>query len=520
MAGHEHFDVVIVGSGFAGTILARALHRRGLKVLLVERGRHPRFAIGESTTPLANFALERLARDYELPDLHQLSTHGRWRRAQPQLRCGLKRGFTFLRHQHGKPYTWHADSRLMVAASPDDELADTHWLRSDVDHFLVQRAVAEGVDTRDRTELTRAVFTADGVELESRGADPSQRSKRQHFTADAVVDGSGAGGFLASVLDLEDRSDLIPIRSGLLFAHFEGVQPLEAVAELGPSPYPYERAAVHHLIDEGWMYALPFDHGVVSAGIVLNADAEGNAPKDPQRDPAAAWQQVIDRYPTLAAQFAPATAPAGVHYLPRIQHRWARAAGPRWFLLPHSYAFYDPMFSTGIGWSLLAVERLAALLAGEQGSAEAYGRLLAAEADQIERLIEAAYLAIPLFETFCAVTQLYFATVSFAEVQQRLELTAAEGPPAWSAFLGADGERAELFEAAREKLREGAARDPERFTRWVVEQIAPFNIAGLGDASRQNLYPVDFDALVDGAPRLGLSRSQLQALLPRLRGEV
>ena len=34
-------------------------------------------------------------------------------------------------------------------------------------------------------------------------------------------------------------------------------------------------------------------------------------------------------------------------------------------LLPHSYAFFDPMFSTGIAWSLLAVERLG--LAFEEG---------------------------------------------------------------------------------------------------------------------------------------------------------
>ena len=56
------FDVAIVGSGFAGSLLARLLARRGLAVALVERGQHPRFALGESSTPLAALALERLAR--------------------------------------------------------------------------------------------------------------------------------------------------------------------------------------------------------------------------------------------------------------------------------------------------------------------------------------------------------------------------------------------------------------------------------------------------------------------------
>ena len=51
------FDLAIVGSGFAGTRLAMIARRLGLSVLMIERGRHPRFAIGESSTPLANLWL-------------------------------------------------------------------------------------------------------------------------------------------------------------------------------------------------------------------------------------------------------------------------------------------------------------------------------------------------------------------------------------------------------------------------------------------------------------------------------
>jgi choline dehydrogenase-like flavoprotein len=35
-------EVVVVGSGFAGSILARALASAGRRVLLLEKGRHPR----------------------------------------------------------------------------------------------------------------------------------------------------------------------------------------------------------------------------------------------------------------------------------------------------------------------------------------------------------------------------------------------------------------------------------------------------------------------------------------------
>ncbi|MDH3255829.1 MAG: FAD-dependent oxidoreductase, partial [Acidobacteriota bacterium] len=111
----KRFDVAIVGSGFAGTILARALNRRGRKVVLLERGRHPRFAVGESSTPLAAIALERLAARYELPDLDRFAAYGRWMATYPDVRRGLKRGFTFYPHAAGELLQPIPESRLLVA---------------------------------------------------------------------------------------------------------------------------------------------------------------------------------------------------------------------------------------------------------------------------------------------------------------------------------------------------------------------------------------------------------------------
>ena len=43
-----------------------------------------------------------------------------------------------------------------------------------------------------------------------------------------------------------------------------------------------------------------------------------------------------------------------------IQHRLTRAAEDRWALMPHAYAFVDPLFSTGIAWRHGRVEYLEA----------------------------------------------------------------------------------------------------------------------------------------------------------------
>jgi FADH2 O2-dependent halogenase len=85
-------------------LLARILAVQGHDVVLLERGTHPRFAIGESSTPLANLTLERLARRYGLDDCYDLGAHGRWIARFPELRRGLKRGFTFYRHHAGRPF--------------------------------------------------------------------------------------------------------------------------------------------------------------------------------------------------------------------------------------------------------------------------------------------------------------------------------------------------------------------------------------------------------------------------------
>src|SRR3954470_12220645 len=121
------FDLAIAGSGFGGSLLAMVARRLGLSVLLLERGTHPRFAIGESSSPLANLLLEQLARRYELARLIPLTEYGKWQRTYPEIGCGLKRGFSFYSHTEGKPFVSREDraNELLVAASPCDEVADT-----------------------------------------------------------------------------------------------------------------------------------------------------------------------------------------------------------------------------------------------------------------------------------------------------------------------------------------------------------------------------------------------------------
>ena len=121
---------------------------------------------------------------------------------------------------------------------------------------------------------------------------------------------------------------------------------------------------------------------------------------------------------------------------------------------------------------------------------------------------------------------IYFAATSFAEVRQRLTATESDSV-VWDGFLGVGDPVLEpLPRMAFEKLRHitrgqgaaGTAEQRDAFVEWVRTAIAPRNIAGLADASRNHLYPVDLDLLIDRHALLGLTRDQLVAGLPALRG--
>src|SRR6266550_3660684 len=525
-------EIVIVGSGFAGSLLARILAVQGYEVVLLERGTHPRFAIGESSTPLANLSLERLGIRYGMADCYNLATHGRWLAHFPEIRRGLKRGFTYYRHHPDQPFANRGldSERLLVAASPNDSISDTHWLRADVDHHFVRQAIAAGVDYRERAELKTADIRTDSIRLSgSRDGTPFE------LKANFLIDASGAGGFLARQLSIPSDLERTETRSALVFSHFDGVRLMsDVVPGMPEGPYPDDWAAVHHVIDEGWMYSLRFDDGVTSAGFLLTPAGTSSLAESSSTDAATLWRTMLERYPTLASVFAEATPLMPIAFRPAIQHRLTRATGQRWALMPHAYAFVDPLFSTGIAWSLRAVERLA--LAFESAAHDKrvpdsdmlmrYSSQLGAEADQIDRIVAGAYEAMTHFDLFAAQAMLYFATVSFAEVSQRLK---PDDSVAWNGFLGvADPVLEPLPRESLRRLRQitqsrggvGTSHERRGFAEWIANAIAPRNIAGLANPERHNLYPVDFDVLVDEHALLGMSRAELVAALPALRGHT
>ncbi len=487
-------DVLVAGAGAGGSLTALLLNQIGLRVMLVERGSHPRFAIGESSTPIARIVLSDLANEYGLPFLLPLSKYGVWKQSYPDLVCGPKRGFSYFQHRAGAafpPQTDHADE-LLVAASHSIETADTHWLRSDVDAFLASKVRAAGIPYFDATELT------------VQETEPVWRLKaqRQHdvsnIEAAFVIDATGEAAFIPRTLKLNSGVDQMRTRSRALFAHFTGVTPWHDMLTASQSdtaahPFRCDDAALHHLLQEGWMWQLRFDNGVTSVGIVLDA---ARRPADTALSVQQEWDGALRNYPSLASQFAGAqvVAPAqGLCRTGRLQRRWLQAAGSNWALLPGTAGFIDPLYSTGLAHTICGVEQLVHRLKHHWrreslGDAmQQYNALVQSELDLMDELVHGSYLALQDFQLFVPYSMLYFAA---ATTYERRRLQTGFSPD--TAFLCAgDTELRRVVQHVRQELTntlQTSPGDAPHFFKTVAQSIAPYNTAGLCDHEAGNMY--------------------------------
>lgn len=491
-------DALVIGGGFGGTLTALLLRRLGLRVVVVERGVHPRFAIGESSTPIVNLALEQLSRTYNLPRLAPLASYGAWKRAYPELTVGLKRGFSYFYHRAETPFEPREDhaNELLVAASAHDEDADTHWLRSEFDHFLAREAEAEGVEILDRTAI-RSIERNPGGGFRlvaDRAASPLELEAR------FLIDAAGEAGVLAGSLGIATAPTSLRTNSRALFGHFRGLASYSELlrnwgVRVEDHPFPCDAAAMHHVFDGGWMWVLPFENGVTSAGFVFDGDL---SPLDASLAPDEEWRATMARFPSIAAQFTRAeiVAPAGgLRRTPRLQRRAAQTSGEDWAMLPGAACFFDPLHSTGNAHTLLGIERLVSTLAGHWnrptlgGALREGDRALDAEIATLDQVIHGSYRAMRCFDLFVDYVMFYFAAAMTSENRRRAGETG-------DAYLRADDPAfRERLAATHASLVAIDAQGPvsptaaAEFRRQVTRSLSPWKLTGLLEPAKRNMVP-------------------------------
>ncbi|MFC4536635.1 NAD(P)/FAD-dependent oxidoreductase [Sphaerisporangium dianthi] len=347
----DRYDVAILGSGMAGGMLGAVLARNGVKVLILDAGTHPRFAVGESTIPYTSGMARLIGERYGVPELKYLSNFkGTIKKVSPN--CGQKQNFGFVYHREGQSQIPEEINQLVV---PVVFRTETHLFRQDVDAYLFHLAVKYGAEPRLATRVTDIVVDPDeGAVLRT--------DRGEEFRADYVVDGSGFRSPLADKFELRETPTRARTHSRCLFTHMIGVRPFDdsPTARRHVHPDPWHHGTLHHVFDGGWLWVIPFDNypgapnPLCSVGLTLDPR---KFPKG-QTPPAEEFAGFLDRFPEIAWQFEGAKAVRPWVSTDRLQYSTKRVVGERYCLTSHAAGFIDALYSRGLANTLAVVNAL------------------------------------------------------------------------------------------------------------------------------------------------------------------
>jgi len=321
------FPIVVIGGGPGGSTCAAALAKRGRRVILLEKAKHPRFHLGESLLPMS------------MPVLDALGVL-----EEAKARFIVKRGARF-----------HAPDGRTARYGFEQSFAGAGggWAfqvpRDEFDEMLLRHAEKCGAEVREECEATRVRFESGRAIVECGGA----------IEASFVVDASGRDALLAH--DARATSRIPGLDKTALYTHFRGVWRDEGDRE-GDIQIVAFRG--------GWFWFIPFKDGRTSVGAVVGSEWIRERPASPPELFARAVAESIVATRLLDGADplfeTRATADFSFHV--------GETRGDGWIAVGDSGGFIDPLFSTGAhlamnGGLLGAAAIDDALAAGDTSSA-------------------------------------------------------------------------------------------------------------------------------------------------------
>ncbi|MFP6765148.1 MAG: tryptophan 7-halogenase, partial [Planctomycetaceae bacterium] len=290
---------------------------------------------------------------------------------------------------------------------------------------------------------------------------------------------------------LEPEPVPLRTRTRSIFTHVASLPQWHSIIESNLSgsaarhPFLCDHSALHHLLEEGWMWWLRFYDGLTSVGLVLDESA---CPFDKTVSAETEWNTVLGRYPSLQRAFSSA---GQMHpqliRTQRLQRLNRNVAGTDWALLPSAAGFIDPLHSTGLAHSLSGLERLVRILvqypagADRVAALQNYASTLVREFEWIDELVSGAGDCRGDFRKFTAFSMSYFAAATTYE-QRRLQ----GSPVIGSEFLCADDDS--LRRAVHTLSVNTAQETAVSFEALCERTLRPFNHVGLFSPDHPNMY--------------------------------
>jgi len=330
-------DVVVIGGGPAGSTVAALLAEKGHRVTLLEKGRHPRFHIGESLLPANLRIFDRLGVGEQVQAL------------------GMeKRGAEFVS-------PWHEHRQVFEFGDAWDKSMPMAYQvrRSEFDEVLIRNASRLGAEVIEGCRVVDVDTSAgsDGVAVTGRHED----GREQHWRARFLVDASGRDTFMANRLKAKQRNP--KHNSSAVYGHFRGARRLEGSAEGHITIFWF---------DHGWFWFIPLRDGATSVGATVWPYYLKGRNK-PLKE---FFLDTIAMCPALTERLKDAELVSEVEATGNFSYVTDHTYGENYLLLGDAFAFIDPVFSSGV---MLAMQ-------GGVGGAEAIDTILREPARRKEAL--------------------------------------------------------------------------------------------------------------------------------------
>ena len=310
-------SVAIIGSGPAGSTLATLLQRKGFKVALFSDSEPRELFVGESMIPALIPILRELGVE---EDVKKISVY------KPGATVWVKNGL-------------HAEAPFNGGLGQLPGYA-YNTTRKEFDTLLFEKAKSEGVQIykhKAGIEFEKDTIQFDATTLEVCadffGGQP-----------DLFVDASGRKRLFANALK-------IPSTTGkrmdtALFAHVENHE------------FPNNYGDIHmNLATKGWIWRIPVP-GKTSIGVVVN--------KDHLKQYGETAEEQYDNYlkndPKLKGVFDGIQRISGIQKYSNYQLQSNRVYGDNWVCVGDAAGFLDPVFSSGLYFSLHFASELAKTL--------------------------------------------------------------------------------------------------------------------------------------------------------------
>jgi flavin-dependent dehydrogenase len=355
------YDTIVIGAGPAGSSASAILAEKGLRVLVLEREKFPRYHIGESLLPFTSFPLKRLGLFEKMRQSAFVKKHS----VQFVSRSGkASQPFYFsTRYEPDVAQTWQV-------------------LRSEFDQILMENARSKGAQVLEETTVEELI-QEDGRTLGVRARSKSGESLE--FRAPMTLDCSGREAFVPTRLNWRVREP--KLNKVAVWTYYRGAM-RDAGIEEGAT-------TVAYVPEKGWFWYIPQHRDMISVGVV----AEGKyLTRDGVRDPKGIFNREIEQNQWIKDHLACGTQ-VGAHFLTsEYSFRSKYCASEGLLLAGDSFGFLDPVFSSGVMLALksgvMAADAVRAAYEAQDFSAERfteYGRVLREGLENMRKLVYAFY---------------------------------------------------------------------------------------------------------------------------------